>query len=800
MKNKIPTPNHTNDAFNMALYERLFQINQSAVISLDVEMRIVDVSNAIETLIGYDRQTLIGAPYSELLAFNYREPFHKLLTENAIVQLDYPLVDQDGNWQWVHHSGETAGKDANTRYNFIINPINRYKQPHNQVESERNMLREIIDNLPAAIYVADTQGKFIFSNLTHANSLGKTHAVELLGLHYSDMFSKADQSYLQAQDQEVIKTGRNLVIEEQRLSDDQQEHWFNVHKIPMYNTQGQIDGVLGIERDITSEKLAQQQLENSEARHRALLNTLPDMMFVVRRDGTITEYKTTDEAESLNVGRSVIGMNLLNTNFPQPLVEETRLYLDIDIERHYLHTFEFTQILDEHHEEHYETRLIRLNEDEIMALIRNVSSIKRIQDELNQHIEDLTIVRQVNVELAADLSVNYVSQLALDAALRLSNAQTGYLVMVLPTGKLALISVVGKYNAEQLEQSLTLEHGIVPRAIASGKPQLIFDVHADEDYVPLLDGTRAMMIIPLNSNDRIVGVLVLEATRPERFSHERFQFLQLITGRIAAFLDNAMLHRQTKEQYEEVRYLEQLKTDMIRIASHDLKNPLSAIMGYMEMLREDVNKKLNEKELGYLDKIEIAARKMQRITMGILSLERIQQFAEQQSHKIVNLKTLMARCVSDQADYAVRSEQKLHRHLPEDAVYVQGDPLQIHEAISNLVQNAIKYTPRHGTVHVYLTVTERSAQVRVIDNGYGIPDELQERLFSPFYRARTSETRFIEGTGLGLHLVKNIIERHDGSMLFESTYGEGSTFGFDLPLAPDHLLTPESTRTADLIE
>src|SRR5690606_9465640 len=89
---------------------------------------------------------------------------------------------------------------------------------------------------------------------------------------------------------------------------------------------------------------------------------------------------------------------------------------------------------------------------------------------------------------------------------------------------------------------------------------------------------------------------------------------------------------------------------------------------------------------------------------------------------------------------------------------------------------------REGSIYVSLEIEDNQAKVRVQDTGYGIPEDQQERLFSPFFRAKTTETRFIEGTGLGLHLVKNIIERHDGKMFFESIYGEGSNFGFDVPL------------------
>ena len=269
----------------------------------------------------------------------------------------------------------------------------------------------------------------------------------------------------------------------------------------------------------------------------------------------------------------------------------------------------------------------------------------------------------------------------------------------------------------------------------------------------------------------------------------QFQFLQLITGRIAAFLDNASLYRQTQDQleelttlYQEVQYLEQLKTDMIRIASHDLKNPLGSIMGYMQMFRLDAEEKLDNRERNYLDKIDLATAKMERITKRILSLERIQQLSEKQNSEIIDLTNLVYKSVSEHIDFSVRNEQQLKRHLPDHQVLIDADPAQLYEALSNLVHNALKYTPRHGTVDVSLTVEEGIAKFRVKDTGYGIPEHLQKRLFDPFYRAKTTETRFIEGTGLGLHLVKNIIERHHGQMFFESVYKEGSTFGFDIPL------------------
>ncbi|MEM9950805.1 MAG: HAMP domain-containing sensor histidine kinase [Chloroflexota bacterium] len=515
-------------------------------------------------------------------------------------------------------------------------------------------------------------------------------------------------------------------------------------------------------------------------RERTLLDTLPDMLIVIRQNGVITDFHTSSDTQSLGIHDDVIGQNISDTKLPQALLDETQLYLDVGVPD-YVQSIEFSAD-DTTDNDYFEARLVRLSNDEIMILIRNMTAMKRVQDDLNQHIEDLNLVRQVNIELSADLDMEYVSPLALDAALRMTHAQAGYLAMRESEGGFKLLSHLGAYDEAYLQLHLTNQVGIIGRILKHNRAELILDVSQDPDYIPALEDTHAMMAIPLLSKTQTVGVLVLETALDDRFSRERFQFLQLITGRIAAFLDNAILHRQTKQHLEEVRELEQLKTDMIRIANHDLKNPIAGIMGYMELLRFDIKDKLSESERAYLDKIDVAAKKMQRITSGILSLERIEQLKDQQNLKTVNLMSLVNQSVSEQMDYAVRSEQILYRHLPDDNIYVQGDPLQLHEAISNLVQNAIKYSPPQSHVHVTLDIVGQKARVIVEDNGFGIPEDQQERLFSPFYRVTTRETRFIEGTGLGLHLVKNIIERHSGEMIFESTYGEGSTFGFTIPL------------------
>jgi signal transduction histidine kinase len=148
-----------------------------------------------------------------------------------------------------------------------------------------------------------------------------------------------------------------------------------------------------------------------------------------------------------------------------------------------------------------------------------------------------------------------------------------------------------------------------------------------------------------------------------------------------------------------------------------------------------------------------------------------------------------------QAPQAATKQQQIALIIGYQPLWVEGDPLQLEEALNNLIHNAIKYTPDEGSITVSISRYEELVTFRVRDTGYGIPESQQERLFQPFFRVRTQETKAIEGTGLGLHLVKNIVTRHNGHMFFQSVRGEGSTFGFDLPLRDAPTSKPRATGT-----
>jgi signal transduction histidine kinase len=229
---------------------------------------------------------------------------------------------------------------------------------------------------------------------------------------------------------------------------------------------------------------------------------------------------------------------------------------------------------------------------------------------------------------------------------------------------------------------------------------------------------------------------------------------------------------------------------MIRIAAHDLRSPLGVITGFSEMVLENGNLPPRSEE--QIRHVYRAGMRMQTLISDFLSLDRILHLDSRAAYHKLDLAVLVEAVFEDHR--ALAAERHFSLHLPRTRVRVRGDSPQIREAIANYITNAIKYTPAAGEITVRLSVTEQEAVFEVIDNGYGIPAEAQNDLFRPFFRVQSVETHAIDGTGLGLHLVKNIVERHNGRIVFESAYGQGSTFGFRLPLvnADTDELTPAS--------
>lgn len=236
----------------------------------------------------------------------------------------------------------------------------------------------------------------------------------------------------------------------------------------------------------------------------------------------------------------------------------------------------------------------------------------------------------------------------------------------------------------------------------------------------------------------------------------------------------AILHDVT--HFKEV---EKVKDEFIATASHDLKNPITSILGFSQLISQAGP--LNEKQAEFAQRIQGAAQTMNELVQNMMQLAQIDLHTTQK-HEVMEIGKLLAEMADEFTSQAREKEQTLTFTSPPMPVQINGNPLQLRQLFRNLLGNAIKYTSRKGNIQLKGRIANNWILIDVQDNGYGIPTSDLPFIFDRFYRAHHEQVNEVEGNGLGLAIVKSIVEQHDGTVSVESNIGEGSRFTVTLPL------------------
>lgn len=232
----------------------------------------------------------------------------------------------------------------------------------------------------------------------------------------------------------------------------------------------------------------------------------------------------------------------------------------------------------------------------------------------------------------------------------------------------------------------------------------------------------------------------------------------------------------------ELRRLERLRQEFIANVSHELKTPLSSIKAYAETL---LNGALGDPENAqkFVGRIEEQADRLHALIQDMLSLARIESVQQPFVINPVNVEEVVRACVEDQRSRAETKGIDISLDLPETALRVRADEEGLRIMLSNLIDNAVKYTPEGGQVTVHWRSDGEMVSIDVIDSGIGISREDQSRVFERFYRVDKARSRELGGTGLGLSIVKHLAQAFGGAVEVQSSPGLGSTFSVHLPLA-----------------
>ena len=230
-----------------------------------------------------------------------------------------------------------------------------------------------------------------------------------------------------------------------------------------------------------------------------------------------------------------------------------------------------------------------------------------------------------------------------------------------------------------------------------------------------------------------------------------------------------------------LKKMDQLKSDFVSMVAHEIKSPLNSILMQLKVVLDGLAGDLTEKQTGMLQRSADKITSLAQLASELLDLSKIESGLINQDRETLYLGPLIREQVQFYREKAdARSLRLTRKPVPED-LRVMANRTNIEEVLSNLISNAIRYTPANGKIEVWADQTDDCVNLHVADTGLGIAEDEIDHIFDRFYRVKNEHTRFINGTGLGLAIVKSIVESHHGTIHVESEPGKGSHFIVCLP-------------------
>ena len=415
----------------------------------------------------------------------------------------------------------------------------------------------------------------------------------------------------------------------------------------------------------------------------------------------------------------------------------------------------------------------------------SVEYLRRRSEQLAQlqAISDAALAHLGLAELLAELLTRVRQMLTVD---------TVAVLLLEPDGH-TLAARAASGLEEEVEQGFRIPvgAGFAGRIAAERRAVIIDKVDHSNVLNPLLreKGVRSLLGVPLLVHGRVIGVLHVGSLTPRRFTAENAELLQLAADRAALAIEHARLFAAERAARETAEAANRAKDEFLSIVSHELRTPLTALLGWAQMLRS--GRLPAASLLRAYEVIERSAQTQRRLVEDVLDVSRITTGRLRLDVQLVSLAPLVEEAVETFRVAAQAKGIAVQVSVEPGATLVRADPLRIVQVVSNLLGNALKFTPGGGRIGVTVRREERHVLVEVSDTGSGIDPTFLPSIFERFRQADSSSTRLHGGLGLGLAIVKHLVDLHGGSVEASSAGpGQGATFTVRLPIAVLEPLAP----------
>jgi signal transduction histidine kinase len=333
---------------------------------------------------------------------------------------------------------------------------------------------------------------------------------------------------------------------------------------------------------------------------------------------------------------------------------------------------------------------------------------------------------------------------------------------------------------------MSAANSLVARATHERTALIVNDVRTEPDYLlnPYLPDTRSEMAVPMISGDKVIGVFDVQSSQIGYFSQDDANIYTTLALQVAVALQNARLYQEQSATVAQLRELDRLKSSFLANMSHELRTPLNSILGFADVMLEELDGPLTENMENDLGLIYKNGQHLLHLINDVLDMAKIESGKMNLNIEKFNLQEIIEEVTSITSTMA--SEKNLALFIEPDSdheVEINADKIRLRQVMINLINNSIKFTEK-GKIAIHVAREENNVLISVKDTGIGIPMELLESVFQEFTQVDTTTTRKVGGTGLGLPISRRLIQMHGGRLWAESTGidGEGSTFYVFLPI------------------
>ncbi|HWP46084.1 MAG TPA: ATP-binding protein [Candidatus Limnocylindrales bacterium] len=420
---------------------------------------------------------------------------------------------------------------------------------------------------------------------------------------------------------------------------------------------------------------------------------------------------------------------------------------------------------------------------QIISLLEGVTEkeLIRAKDELARQLADMAHLYKLSTHLSMTMEFDRILEEVITSATTLVSTNMGTLLLYdREKDDLYTVASVGFTN-EYLNfvRRIPLSAGICGRTVLECRRFIIEDIEADPlltSYLPIarLGGYRAICSTPLlTQSGDIMGAIVVYFREPHTPSDRELHLLDLYVPQASQVIHNTRLYREIREENRR-------KDEFLAILAHELRNPLAPIRNSLELIRlQDLDNPVLHRSI---EVIKRQTRYMTRLLDDLLDISRITRGKVTLQKEILDLATVVNRAVETSRPLIEARQHQLLVSLPEEPVQLEADPLRLEQILVNLLNNAAKYTEPGG--RIWLSAHQEGGEIvlRVKDTGIGISQDMLSRIFDLFIQVDQSLTRIQGGLGIGLTLVRSLVEMHGGKVqAFSAGLSQGSEFVVRLP-------------------